>query len=133
MEGSAFSHFFVIIESAGSGTKVYRWQHSIKVVICSKNVCPSRKTVFVERLKITKNFADFILFVGISVRLSCSITILSRAVGKDHIIDEFSNPLAVGIVEYLAKDAFEEGLILKLDLLLSGQSRPLASLEWRCI
>lgn len=54
--------------------------------------------------------------------LPCSVNICSRVAGKDHIIDEVSNTLAVGIVQYLAKDTFKEGLILKLDLLLSGYS-----------
>lgn len=114
----------------GIGVVVGGRQQAIEVGAVGQNVIFVRRAIFVERLKITKNLRNLILFTGLTMRLFAAFNLVRSRSWEDHAIDEISDAFAISIVEYFADNAFEEGLILKLHLLLSSATSSLLRFEW---
>lgn len=68
--------------------------------------------------KLAEELADLLLLKFFAAVILAGFGI-SRTTGReDHVVDEFGYALAVLIVEYFADHALQEGLILKLELLV---------------
>ena len=76
------------------------------------------RTSFRSRLEIAKYLAYFLLLYFFSSRVSWQIVVSATGWGKDHVIDEFVDALAICVVEYFADYALKEGFVLELGLFL---------------
>lgn len=113
----------VSIGTAGVRALWKRRDNAVLLAIVAKSVGLFGRAVFVEGLEITENETDLILFGDFGLWLSSTIRVCWIVARKDHIVDEFGDAFAVGVVEDLAEYTLEEGLVLKLDLLFTGQTR----------
>jgi hypothetical protein len=70
----------------------------------------------VERMKVTKDLADFLLLQLLSPVISAGFCLATAASRKDHVFDELSNTWVVRICQNFGYYAFKESLILKFDV-----------------
>lgn len=95
----------VSVGAAGMRALWKRWDNAVLLAIVAKNVGLAGSAVFVERLEIAENETDLILFGNFGLWLSSTICVCWIVARKDHIVDEFGDAFAVGIVEDLAEYA----------------------------
>lgn len=76
----------ICIGAAGMRALWKKRNNAMLLGIVAKNVCLSRRAVFVERQEITKNETNLILFVHFGLWLT-SIHVCCIAARKDHIVD----------------------------------------------
>ena len=70
------------------------------------------------RLEVAEYLADFLLLDLLPPGVSGGVIVAAAGGGEDHVFDEFVDALAVSVVEDLADDALQEGLVLELGLFL---------------
>ena len=97
-----------------------RWcQYMVALVVLTITIKTLKVPVFIERLKIAKNLANFFLlhlFYSVILDGFCFSTAWG---GKDHVFNQLINTLAICVIEYPTNNTLEKSFILKFEVFIA--------------